>query len=138
MSGWLGIVMETCPTFPSLALGSRGRDTMPFWLAVTTLAVTLRSSHMTFPWPCPSVINTLPSGSVTATTSGDFSPGAIPGPLGRLARMDVIGVLSRCTFHPSRTCMDAHPLSASTEAAARQDTQLVLVKCGVWMLTRSE
>ncbi len=95
MPGWLGTVTVTCATVPSLILGSRGRDTMPFWLAVTTLATTLRSFHITFPWPCPSVINTLPSGSVTTTTTGDFSPGAIPGPFGRLTWMDEMGVLSR-------------------------------------------
>jgi hypothetical protein len=49
------------------------------------------SFHRTFPRPWPSVVNTLPSGSVNTATSGDFSPGAIPGPLGRLAWMDAMG-----------------------------------------------
>src|SRR5947208_6414758 len=61
---------------PEGQAGMEGLPGMPFWLAVTTLATTLRSFHLTFPWPCPSVINTLPSGSVTTTTTGDFSPSA--------------------------------------------------------------
>jgi hypothetical protein len=32
---------------------------------------------------------------VTVTTNGLFSPGAIPGPFGKLASIDVIGVFAR-------------------------------------------
>src|SRR2546423_1701116 len=45
---------------PEGQAGMEGLPGMPFWLAVTTLATTLRSFHLTLSWPCPSVINTLP------------------------------------------------------------------------------
>src|SRR5262249_40477587 len=63
--------------------------------------------------------NDLPSGRVNVTTSGDFSPGAMPGPLGIVACMDVTGTFSRCTFIPSLSSTAAHPLSASREVTAR-------------------
>src|ERR1700676_871576 len=103
-------------------------------MAVTTLGVTVRSFHRTLPWPAPSVCNTLPSGSVSTTTRGDFSPGAIPEPFGRLAAMDVTGVLSRYTFIPSRTFIGVHPLSASWQAIHRHAAQLVRSGCGTRIL----
>jgi hypothetical protein len=103
--------------------GITGRNTTPFLLAVTTLALIVRSFHKTLPWPAPSVCNVLPSGSVSTTTSGDFSPGAMPGPLGRLACIDVMGTLSRCIFQPSLTCKRVHPPSASSETIPRQAVQ---------------
>jgi len=125
-SGWLGTVIVICGTFPSLILGSFGRDTTPFWLTVATVAVTLRSFHITFPWPAPSVGNILPSGSVTSTINGNFSPGAIAGPLSRVAEIDLTGVLSRETLQPIRTCTDAHPLSASIKATHTHPAQRIV------------
>src|SRR5258705_2226185 len=95
MPGWLGIVMARCPIFPSLVLGSRGRETMPFLLTDTTVAVIARSFQRIFPLPWPSVTQRLPSDAVNVTTSGDFSPGATPGSLGRLASIDVTGIFAR-------------------------------------------
>ncbi len=96
---------------------------MPLGLTVTTLAVLARSFHMTLPLPFPSVRKVLPSGPVITATSGDFSPGAMPGPLGRLASMAVMGRLSKGTLSPNQTCTLAHPLSASKEATPRQVAQ---------------
>jgi hypothetical protein len=98
-SGWLGTVMVTCATFPSLTLGSRSSVTWPFWSAVTTVGVTVISFHRTFPLPFPSVTSTVPSGCVNCTTSANFSPGAIAGPLGR--RLD--------GRHGSISQVDPHP-----------------------------
>src|SRR5579859_867243 len=95
--------------------GSLGRERMPFGLTATTVAVTCRSFHMTLPWPAPSVCRIFPSGSVRTTTSGNFSPGPMPGPFGRLAWMEAIGVLSRKTFHPILTCRRVQPLRPSSE-----------------------
>jgi hypothetical protein len=88
-----GISDSAFPVHPSLILGFRGRDTMPFWLAATTFAVTLRFFHRTFPRPSPSVSNYLPSDPVIITTGGDFSPCVIAKPCGRLASIDVMGIL---------------------------------------------
>jgi len=60
----------------------------------------LRGPSTYLPWPCPSVTNTLPSGAVNWTTSGNFCPGAIPWPLLRLACMDEDGSLVQVNFHP--------------------------------------
>jgi hypothetical protein len=65
---------------------------VPFWFAATTLAATVMSFHRTLPLPSPSVVKISPPGPVKTATSGDFSPGAIPGPRGRLAAMDAMGV----------------------------------------------
>ncbi|SRR6266404_1585418 len=46
-----GKVMVTWAVFPSLMRGSPGNRTFPFWSAVTTDAVTVRSCHNTFPLP---------------------------------------------------------------------------------------
>jgi hypothetical protein len=73
MPGWLGIVMARCPIFPSLVLGSRGRETMPFLLTDTTVAVIARSFQRIFPFPLPSVTQTLPSDAVKVTTAETLS-----------------------------------------------------------------
>src|ERR1051326_1334081 len=75
-SGWLGTVMLTCGSLPSLILGSRARDTTPFLLALTMLGVTVRSFHKTL----SRVVIAVPSGLVMVTMRGDFSPGAMPWP----------------------------------------------------------
>jgi len=67
-------------------------------------------------------VHVLPSGSVSTTTSGDFSPGAISGPLGKLACIDVMGALSTCIFYPSLTCRRVHPPGTSSETIPRQAT----------------
>ena len=110
--------MVTCPVFPSLIRGSRGSDTIPFLLTDTTLAAIVRSFHRIFPLPFPSVTHTFPSCPIRVTTSGDFSPGATPGFLGRLASIDVMGIFANEALIPSRTSTLLHPHSASREVNA--------------------
>src|ERR1700687_6335001 len=99
-----------------------------------TVVSTSISLHGTFPLSVPSVTNTLPSGRVNCTTSGDFSPGAIAGPLGRLACMDAMAVLARETLIPSLTFIAAQPVRQSSEATANQIGKRVLISRGTEIL----
>jgi hypothetical protein len=64
----------------------------------------------------------VPSGSVKVATSGDFSPGARPGFLDRLASMDTTGLLARETASPIRTFTLLHPHRTSREVNPKQAT----------------
>src|SRR5262249_5095464 len=74
---------------------------------------------------CPSVNKTLPFGWVRLTTSGDFWPGAMAGPLGRLACREEMGVWFRSTRIPILTFMALQP-PASRQAKVRKGAQLLL------------
>ena len=51
------------------------------------------------------------AGSVSVTTSGDFCPGAMAAPCGRVASIVVTGSLARSTRTPSFTCRRLQPVS---------------------------
>jgi hypothetical protein len=78
-------------------------------LTDTTVAVIARSFQRIFPLPLPSVTQTWPPDAEKVTTNGDFSPGATPGSLGRLAAIDVTGIFARGVRKPRPTCSLLHP-----------------------------
>jgi hypothetical protein len=63
---------------------------------------------------------------VNVATKGDFSPGAIAGPLGKCTSIDETGVFAKYTRSPSFTFTAVHPLMASSEPNAKQTAQRVL------------
>jgi hypothetical protein len=64
------------------------------------------------------VTQTAPPDAVKVTTNGDFSPGATPGSLGRLAAIDVTGIFARGVRKPRPTCSLLHPDNPGSKANA--------------------
>jgi hypothetical protein len=119
ISGWLGTVMVTCGILPSLTLGSRGSDTTPFLLAVTTLAVTFRSLHRTFPWPGAFGLQHLAVRISDHRYEGRLLSRHDPWAFGQpgLHRFDRNRL--QVNLRPQATCRRVHPLSTSRAIASR-------------------
>src|ERR1041385_7507153 len=111
-SGWLGTSMTTCGGLPSLTRGSDDSASTPLLLMEPMVELTCRSFHRTLSL----VVSVLPSGWVTVTISGDFSPGAMPGPFACVACMDATGIFFRSTLG----LKTAQPLIASSAAHERK------------------
>ena len=90
--GWLGTVTVTCATFPSLTLGSPGRDAIPLLIdgPDTGRYFEVLPHHLSLAFPFRHQCLT-----VRRHQFGNFCPGAIPWPLLRLACMDEMGVFAK-------------------------------------------